>query len=184
VLSRCETPRHAQHPECTRALRFPKTRPGSPLPIGMALPGGNLELDGFDGDVRHNSSQRNRLAFDRCATPHRGPIRGIHTLSEGSLPSLPQPVAGVRQDTRTRYCVAGGARYVCARLHRRGSAVLDQRSSLVENRMSNRMQCASPPISHHVTEVEHHFGFVAECVLDSLLVRSRSSGCRAEPISS
>jgi hypothetical protein len=50
-----------------------------------------------------------------------------------------------------------------------GSAVLDQRPGLVENRMSNRMQVGHRPISHHVPEVEYHFGFVAECVLDGFV---------------
>jgi hypothetical protein len=45
-----------------------------------------------------------------------------------------------------------------------GSDVLEQRPSLVENRMPDRMQVRDRSIGQHVPVIQYHFGFVANCI--------------------
>src|SRR6266702_1321083 len=51
-----------------------------------------------------------------------------------------------------------------------GSDVHDQRPSLVENRMPDRMDVLDRSIGHHVPEIQYHFTFVAKCILDGFIV--------------
>ena len=47
------------------------------------------------------------------------------------------------------------------------SDVLDQRPSLVENRMPERLQVSDRSIVLCVPVIQYHFGFVADCALKS-----------------
>src|ERR1700730_4090790 len=135
-----------------------------------ALSGDNLELGGLDGGCAPQLRTAQYARF-RIDAPHRTEVPSeAFTQCLKDLWGRFRNCRGVREDARNAVLHQQALLGVPALGYiDHGSHILDQRTSLVHNRVPNRMQVPDRSIGHQVPVIQYQLGFVAQCVPDGFI---------------